>query len=181
MVKELSEVLSLIGAKLVVKEKVPKSTSRSGLESGKSSIKAESKGNVMLISDLLKELYEIGDEIYYPKFAGVEVTVHGTEYKILQENEIFFKKKDGQLIAMSDYIIVLKNNKKSASDSGILYSKSSSKERTSGEVISKSDKVTPKIEIGNQVVFSKHAGVELTVDEKQIVVIQEGEILVILK
>ena len=181
MAKELSEVFSIVGSKLIVKEIIPKTTSRSGLESGKSSVKSESKGNVMLVSNSLSELYELGDEIYYPKFAGVEVSAYGEDYKILQDNEIFFKRKDGELIAMSDYIIVLKNDKKTSSDTGVLYSKSSSKERTSGEVISKSDKVNPQIEIGNQVVFSKHSGVELTVDGKQIVVIQEGEILVILK
>jgi co-chaperonin GroES (HSP10) len=172
--KDYSEVIKLISGKILVREESTDLVSESGLEIGKSGVVQKSIGSVIMSSS---EKYVKSDRVAYAKFGGVEVEISGKMFKVLQEDEMFFKiKENGEFEACNNWVIVSRNIKVKESEGGLLIAQSSQKERTSGVVISKSKDIDAEFGTGTEVVFSRHAGFDAEILEKHYVILNIDEI-----
>lgn len=176
----LDETLSLFGNKIMVLESAEKSVSAGGVKISSGREKKEHSGSVVLVSQAMEEFFSAGDIVYFPKFGGVEMSVAGVNYKIFEKREIFFKYYQGEIIAVNDYIIIDKNAR-IVSSGKVKLSAQEHKERTSGIIVNASKDVNELLKVGSEVVFSKFAGFETKIDNKDFIVIQESEILILIK
>ena len=178
---DLSSMLDLVGTKLVVEVVEVVMVSSSGLDIGRSSAIKRTIGEVMLVSEKLKNDYAVGDMVCYPEFGGVEMFIDEKPYLILDEPELFFKYNGEVIEAVNNYLIIKQNDRITNTSGGVTFSKGSEKERTSGIVISSSKHNDPKLKTGAEVVFSKYSGFESSIKDKTYLVLVQEEILIILK
>lgn len=174
----LSDLISLVGHKILIKEEEFDSHSANGL----AFIKKEDLKTlgVVLLNNSHTELYEIGFKVVYPKHSGVNVEIDGVKLKSLETREVFFLYNDEKIIAVNDYLVV-KPIKKPESN-GLLVVKSKEESNHNGIVVSLSG--TSKLynmNIGDEAVYSKYSGFGIKIKDENYTVLSEEEIFFIIK
>ena len=80
--------------------------------------------------------------------------------------------------AINNKIIVEVENTQEKSTSGIIIDPNKKPDR--GVVVSIGDEVTSEIKIGSVVIFSEYAGKLITVEDKEYILLNEGEVYCVL-
>jgi chaperonin GroES len=75
---------------------------------------------------------------------------------------------------LGDRIQIKPDEAKSLTDSGMIIPDTAKEKPVTGTVIAKGDKVT-QVKISDRVIYSPHAGVEVTVDGEKILYVKEGD------
>lgn len=176
--KKLSDIISLVGHKILIKEDEFDSHSANGLAFIK---KEELKTlGVVLLNNNHTQTYEVGFKVVYPKHSGVNVEIDGKKYKSLETREVFFLYNDEAIIAVNDYLVVKPIKK--AETNGLLVVKSEEESNSNGIVVSLSG--TSKLynmNIGDEAVYSKYSGFGIKIKDQNYTVLSEEEIFFIIK
>lgn len=175
MKQNLSEIIELIGKKILIKEDSFDDSTKTGLKFIK---KDENKtiGEVLLNNKLTDD-YLLGDRVVYPKFAGVNVEIDDEKYKTLETREIFFTYNNGKITAKNNFIVVKPIIKSETRKLKLV--KSQDESNTNGIIVSVADGVD--LQVGSEAVFSRFSGFSVNMNGDNHTVLAEEEIFFIIK
>ena len=180
MNNNFSELIELIGSKILIKVEEAELISASGLEKSKEGVSKKTIGTVLL-NNKFSSNYRINEKVVYPDFAGVNVQLDEKDYKVLELREIFFKYDNFIIEAVNGFVILKLNEKIELSRSKLKLAKDSQTDRTSGIIISSSIGNYESLKEGVEVVFSKYSGFDANIRGESYLVISQDDILFINK
>lgn len=175
---DVAKYVELVGDKILIKEDKFDSTTSSGLKFIKTD-DTKSVGEVVL-NNVHSSIFEIGYKVAYPKFAGVNVEICGEKFKTLEASEIFFTYNDSNIVAVNGYVVVKPIKKTKVG--GLKTVKSEDNSNHNGIVVSVSPNPQfAELGIGDEAVYSKYSGFQVSISGEDHLVLLEKEVFFINK
>lgn len=171
------DFVTLHGDKILIKEDEFDKTTDSGL----SHLKRDDKktiGTIVMGSNVNHKIFKRGDRVAYPTFAGVNVTIEGEAFKVLERREVFFTYNDLFIRGVNGFIVVKPSK---IEESGLKIARKEEDSSTDGIVVSENANGTEVNEFinlykGSNVVYSKFAGFPMSINGEKYIVLATEEI-----